>query len=374
MQSVRELKGKPSYSNTGVKNTREGELFHDRIGLTCSIDWLSFTFNAAFELENVVEQILGLPIESFEPMEKAGNGYTGRLFNGCLGINVLFNTERLDMGINVQIPGNAIRTYVELYGDSGLIRLMERVHAHRDQCHLTRLDLALDDFSDRFYTLDTLRNELESGSIVSYWKTSEVRFRHSISNPGEYLEKTIYFGSIQSDVSMRVYDKKLEQLHKGLDKEEVEALPSWVRWEMVFRHKYADAVLDQLVQFNFDFVNLFIRVLNYRFRIVDISQDTNRSRCPMKELWVKFIQNMEKLRLRFDQPQHSLRRTMNWLESQVMPSLAGIWQAGGLDGFRYIRNCADYFRSVGYIKDFSKEWRVRDQISSAADTFAVYFA
>lgn len=349
-----EQRKRPPYSNTGVKNTKEkeGDLF-DRTGFTCCIDWLQFTVNYDFTVNRVITEILGLSVEPFEVMEKAGNGYTGRLYDDCTGISISFNADRVDMGINVKLSGESIRRYVQLKGKEGCDKLLERIY--RVNANVSRLDLALDDQTNKFYVLDSLKEQVESGNIVSYWETVETRFRQKLAHPEQFLEKSIYFGAMQSDVTMRVYDKKIEQLQKIKDKksseyQDVQAKPSWVRWEMVFRREYATQLLAEIVRSDFDFANVFFAALNYRFKIIQQTQ-INRSRCPLATLWEKFISTFEELRLVFAKPEKTIVKIMGWLESQVMPTLTGITELPDI-GWQYVWQQIQYCRLHGNFKDF----------------------
>lgn len=314
--------GKPPHSNTGVKNTT----MKNREKLSVCIDWLAFTFDYSFTLDNVVTHILRLPLDSFERQERAGNGYTVRYFSELFGVNVLFHPEKKEMGIHVEMSGNALRTYIDTKGNEGLQSLLENIQAGKG--HLTRLDIALDDKSGSYYTLDSLKEELEQGNIVSRWEDFEIRFRGKIANPGVYTEKTIYFGNMSSDANMRVYDKKLEQMKKNKNPEErkeLEKIESWVRWEIVLRHKYADAFLYELMKNDFSFSEIFSRILNYRFRIIDPADpDKNRSRKASAALWISFMGTIDKLRLVFQRPLSNVFRAIEWIRSQVMPTLTGI--------------------------------------------------
>lgn len=90
------------------------------------------------------------------------------------------------------------------------------------------------------------------------------------------LEKTsdiIYFGSMQSNTFLRVYDKRLEQESKG-----IACLSDWVRWEIVYRDEKADALIDQLITYNFDLGAVVVGVLSYYLRIAVVNPlDGNRS-------------------------------------------------------------------------------------------------
>ncbi len=150
--------------------------------------------------------------------------------------------------------------------------------------HFTRIDLAIDDFGSNYYTTDNLIEKRCSFSIVSKFRTCKSLDENSLAN--EKLGHTVYFGSTQSEIMLRVYDKQLEQ-NKNLspDNENYIDFP-WTRWELQLRGERANETAKHLVV-GINIGSVAIGILSNYFRIIQ-HDDSNRSRCSNEEKWLRF--------------------------------------------------------------------------------------
>lgn len=78
---------------------------------------------------------------------------------------------------------------------------------------LTRFDLAVDDHGARYFTVEDLRGFLDRQDVVSKFRTYRDVYESTFTN--ESTGHTLYFGSRQSEVMLRVYDKQLQQNQKA---------------------------------------------------------------------------------------------------------------------------------------------------------------
>lgn len=99
----------------------------------------------------------------------------------------------------------------------------------------------------------------------------------------------------------------------------------WVRVELVMRSKNANAFVEQLL--NAESVGkLAAQVINDKFSFIE-RDDSNITRCTVCGWWMKFVDELESVRLVARCViQHSVERVESWVQSQVGPSLAILFQ------------------------------------------------
>lgn len=236
------------------------------------VDWLTFVVRGS-SLDNV-KSLLGLWDSSMGGSchwEELGgcNGYPQSIwFNG---IRLLYGASD-EMGICVQMSGSGCRAY-ETFGAQDWNKLFSFLvdPAFSELVHITRLDLAFDDHSG-LLDIDRLRADTDAGYYTAkfrWWKC-------------EYGSEgtTLYYGSPQSKIRLRIYDKAAE---RDLDGEH------WIRVELQLRDGNADSAVKYLVA-GIPMDTVFSGVLrNYiLFREPDYF-DSNKSRWPIADYWLAFL-------------------------------------------------------------------------------------
>lgn len=151
---------------------------------------------------------------------------------------------------------------------------------------LSRVDLAFDIFDNPFI-FDRVKAARASRSIISLFGFSLLSEGETLTpgGSGHYTERTIYFGSMRSDIYMRLYDKKLEQLRTDVD--------TWYRWEIVFKDKNAlELVQTYLRDYYYKSAPLgrmFYTYLNKYVSIRDYDpRDSNYRRWNVSSWWQTF--------------------------------------------------------------------------------------
>lgn len=189
--------------------------------LTC-IDWLSFTSRHE----------RGEGAHLFPPFDTGGRwsretpkfGYRKALRTHT-GILVMYDGSTESMGTHYQYSGTALQTHFSLWGDYSLILAW-----HSDRHHkCTRIDLAID-VLDAPGWLDTIAAHLEAGKYSGSART--ITTVKSVTGPGQ----TIYVGSRQSELFVRIYDKAAQTGAQG----------DWTRIEVECKGDRARAVLGAL--------------------------------------------------------------------------------------------------------------------------------
>ncbi|MFD2334700.1 replication initiation factor domain-containing protein [Cohnella sp. GCM10020058] len=288
------------------------------------VDWLQFTLHRT-ELPHVFD-LIGIPEQDFMDMPTGRYSYAAR--KTCGSISVMYG-GREGMGIHVEFEGQGCRQY-ETYYDVPWEVLFERIAHERGD--YSRLDLAIDelryDGQDPYWTVKKLIRKSKDGATRSKFKTAH-RIEKIKLGDGSSAGDTIYFGSAQSDIQFRAYQKDLERLGAGYDL--VEGLSCWNRFEVQLRDNRAAAAARSVLEGRTadHLINGIIR--NYLSFCLK-TEDSNKSRWPICDWWLDYLGDAEKLRLAEKAPDKTIERKKEWIDKQVLPTLAEIWVAEGKPG------------------------------------------
>ncbi len=307
--------------------------------LTASIDWIAFTSTVIPDVKEMIS-FLGYSVEDFLLLPKGANGYKKMYRLNSFPISILSDGNE-DMGIHVVISGSAMPDLLSHFkasltfdtpfaGDvvclsdfdnSIMVEFLQQV---RNIGWFTRLDLAVDDLGANYFTVRDVREFLERQEVVSKFRTYRDVYESTFTN--ENTGHTIYFGSRQSEVMLRVYDKQLEQNRNAADPESMTNDP-WIRWELELKNDRANIAADFLIRQK-QIGEIIMEVLNNYVRII-VPDDSNRSRCSSHPLWEKFVGMVGKLRLYVEAAQKTIEDKKRWLIKQCLPTIAGIIIADG---------------------------------------------
>jgi phage replication initiation protein len=283
------------------------------------IDWVSFTLKEYTSVEPVLA-LLGL---DFLPCERGMMGYKAQLAADGGSIRVL-SEGTTGMGVHVQISGSGCRL---LEGMGKVTSWGQFLSQWRELgAVVTRLDLALDSYRESA-SLPVVRRHLANRSATSRWRQVEDRSTTCLQS-GEAKGSGIYFGSASSDVRLRIYDKRLEQLQKGVPVGSDRKY--WTRFEFQCRSDRADAlaalIADGQIEAAFGVLRGYLDFRAYRL-------DSNPSMAPVARWWLKLM-DCEKLSLHVGEVvKESLARVHRWIERQVAPALALLVEVEGGDVF-----------------------------------------
>ena len=309
------------------------ECFENRLesvrpnGLTCVVDWLSFTDVSNSDLVASLSEF-GFSPDEFIEAEKGASGYKKMLLHKGSTLRVLYDGNE-NMGYHYDFSGSSIR---ELYShftnymmedtpfgpglDMDLNILRELLSRIKLLGHVTRLDLAIDD-KKPYFTLLELQQILEEQRFISKFRTWQLVKDCTTTN--ELIGATIYLGSRRSDIMLRVYDKQLEQIAKGV--EGADRQP-WVRWELELKNEYANIALVDLLS-GVDVGSLVFGILSNYFRII-VFDDNRKSRCTSDVKWQLFIEEVSKITLFVMQEPPTLLDKKEWVLKQVAPTITGL--------------------------------------------------
>ena len=311
--------------------------------LQVSIDWLEFT---VFDiLIDDIYDIFGFDICEFQDAGRGGMGYRKTLRHSEENILIFYDGgER--QGIHFRVSGASVSFFVKKYVLTKYIYKVpftkERAIALSDYVknnysllfeyildvgQFTRIDLAIDDFTDKYFTIDDIVKLMKSDSCVSVFRKWENVDSRKIKGNVE-VGHTVYFGSRKSDIFLRVYDKRLEQ--------KVDYI--WVRWELEIKNQRADELAAMIISKN-EVAKIAIGLLSNCIRFIR-HDDSNRSRCSLLPRWKKFVADVDKCKLLLPERVKTVEQKKEWFERQCMPTLAGILKNSAGD-MSYIYNRLD---------------------------------
>lgn len=247
-------------------------------------DYWSFTIKGV-EAEDIIT-MLGLDGVNF--IDNFGTkGYQHRYYYD--GISIMFGGRE---EVWCEMSGQGCRVY-ESYGNNDWLGLAYHILIN-DNAHMTRLDVAYDDFN-HLLDMDKIRENVKSHAFVSKCKTITCTDEYDRSG---IIGSTIMCGNRGSNISCRIYNKAQERNRQ----DEIE---HWVRCELQIRHKHADNFLYYLLSddcksiygIDIDTNNrldcLYFAVLNHFIRFIDLdcNDDSNLWRKPLADHWKKFVES-----------------------------------------------------------------------------------
>lgn len=296
--------------------------------LEVSVDWLGFTFFSYSNPYSVLDY-LGFDSNDFS-VGNGSNGYKSALRHNIYPVTVLYD-GREDMGIHVNISGSAISFAIDCFYDSIKIAtpfgtyaveysddtMMVRYLRHINECaKFTRIDLAIDDKGCNYYSVDDVREICDSDRCTTRFRKYRPEYERSF-NEG-MTGNTLYIGKRLSEVFLRIYDKRLEQIQKS--KKDVGF--DWVRWELELKKERSNMAVQYLLSGK-SLGAVAIGILSNYFRVI-IRDNDNVSRCTTDPLWETFVENVNKLRMTISKTEKTLDDKRKWIETQCMPSISAV--------------------------------------------------
>ena len=285
-------------------------------------DWLTIT-STMHDVPSVID-LLGMTPDMFTPADTGRYGYAQRTF--CGGISIMSAGFSDTMGVCVEMSGQGCRDF-ETMGNGDYFNLFRLILENSNQMKITRLDVAYD-IHDSSLDFDSLIKDTLDGNWVSYWN----KWLYEISDEGQ----SVCFGSRQSEMYLRIYDKAAERGIPNMD---------WKRIEMVLKRDRAFQFVKVLCDNSSEdpkrkevsnVISLvFWGVLNHYIRfVVPDPNDENKSRWPMSDWWLKLLQSLQRISI-FVRPgiQYNLHQTERYVYDQAGNSALTLIMCCGFDSF-----------------------------------------
>lgn len=307
-------------------------------GLYACVDWLAFTITDPWSVHQVMN-FLGFDESQFTKASRGASGYKSMYNLDGHAVSVLYDGAE-GMGIHVNIAGSAVAYCVEAYkqkitsgnafndeptmqvDDLSLTALSQFLRDIRSIGKLSRLDLAIDDRGkDQFFTCQQIEDYLHADQVITKFRSYQVVKDHK---HGQGIKgHTIYLGARRSDTFLRIYDKMLEQKSKNPEASD----DPWVRWELELKGNRANQAADFLAA-GLSMGDLVLGILKNYFRIV-IKDDSNLTRCTVIPEWQAFCDGVQSIRLYVPDRPKTLEDKKQWIDKQVLSTLAGLFLAYG---------------------------------------------
>lgn len=292
------------------------------------IDWLTFSIKNIQEPVQVIQKFLGLDPALFQEAPYGLMGYQRVLRFG--DIQVLYepreNEYFRDMGVCVSMSGNGCRAFetmsrLTIKGTkdtqgtaSTAFPTLFQLLAAEPSANISRVDIACDD-REGHLSMDDIVRKVQDNEINSRMSKRTLYLGYDGTRRSG---TTVYIGAESSAFRVRIYDKALERGESG----------HWVRVELVMRGENAQAFGRQLT--NAESVGrLAAQVINDKLSFIE-RDDINITRCTVCPWWRAFVDELESVRLvARETVQHGVEHIASWVEAQVGPSLAILFQTMG---------------------------------------------
>jgi len=301
-------KNVPGVCNTPVQNTCP-------TGQRSLVDWFSSTFSVGGVPPHEILKLIGLDSSDFDDTFGLQGYSKGLIYNG---IKLYYKEENEMFFYWLDISGTGCRFY-ETITDFTWFDLFDTMRSLK--ASITRLDLAVDDF-DGIIKLTKLNYYTENDMIRTRFESYR-EFKKKNIQTKQLLGHTLYYGSEQSNIQIRFYDKKLERENKA--KKQV-TVNHWVRCEMQLRNERADQAVNHIINGrDVGYISKAI-LLNY-IKFVTKGNDTNKARWKLAKWYDDFLGKVEPLKLSVKAPDATIEKTIQWVSNQVAPALTAIVKA-----------------------------------------------
>ena len=290
------------------------------------IDWLTFSVKET-DPNKVIQTYLGMDPALFQDTGYSLMGYNKVMrFSDILVCSEGREDDYFkDMGVCVSMSGNGCRTFETMSKltldlkdkqdtQSVAFPALFQLLASDADANVSRIDIACDD-REGYLDMDAILTKTQTNEVNSRMTTRSTVISF---NGQERSGATAYLGAPSSSFRVRIYDKALEQGEPG----------HWVRVELVMRSRNANAFVEQMTTSE-NVGKLAAQVINDKFSFID-RDDSNITRCTVCPWWQSFVDELESVRLVAREViQHTVEQIGNWVEAQVGPSLAILFQTMG---------------------------------------------
>lgn len=346
-------------TNRGVHSTEIDNNFLDlkgqinNLGQFIIVDWFQCTIFPDFNIIDVdingvvdgyrlhvfdyFKKLFNIERQDIIIEEKGLNGYDTTY--SYRNIKIMTHHKRKEMGINVLMSGAGCRDYEELnLGWYNLFILLNGMTVSYN-----RIDIAIDDYTDKYFTLKKLKYYNSHGLIVS-------KFYHTFLMSKKNITKcisagdTLQFGSKASEIQITFYDKLLERESQNFIVNN--NIKFWTRCEVRFRHSKARDVINLLLENNND-LNVIVKgILNdyIRFLVKD-NKDSNKSRWATQNWWLDYLENIDKLKLTTKNPERTISRKKAWLDKSVSKTYLQVL-VSQMDNIELDNHSSDFIKNL----------------------------
>ena len=317
LNKIESGKMKPSKE---LMNTLHKELarFNPEAPLTMLFDYVKIRF-PTLDIQHIIKDILKLNINYMLHEDYGHYSYTEHY---SLGDIFIYTSADEEKGVLLELKGRGCRQF------EGYLLAQQRswydflMDALIDGGVMKRIDLAINDHTgilDIPELAEKCRKREYIGKSRSYkfYQSGEL-IKHR-EDDREYMGRTLYLGSLKSDVYFCIYEKDYEQYVKlGTPLEEADIIN---RFEIRLRNERAYYAVRDLLTY-YDAEQTAFSIINQYVRFVDEEPDKRKNDWKLNDRWAWFIgDNRQSLKLTTKPEPYTLDRTLRWVQRQVAPTL-----------------------------------------------------
>lgn len=298
----------PPLTDRGVQNTSSA-IYREKNIL---IDWFECTLKNNVHPEIIFTSFLQIPKEEIDVEDSGLYGY--KMTYSWRDIKIMTSLDNSVLGTHVLISGKGCRDIESLNVD--WLELFGFLTDNFDM-NITRIDIAIDTFTDKYFTLQKLRDYIKNKQVVSRFKSSTEFIQKSLST-SDIESETIWFGSRTSNIQIVFYNKLMERTNASYEVDP--NIKYWYRCESRFRNEIAMNLVKTILN-NGDYIKIINDVLYNYLDFKDISYtESNRSRWITSSWWLDFLETNKKLSLKVNLKESSIVSKKRWLNDSVSKS------------------------------------------------------
>lgn len=317
------------------------------------VDWCSFTisrfdfFSKDANEQYIFQRVLSkFGLTSLTWTEFHGrNGYNTGYYSD--GISICFG-GRDDLWI--EFSGTGCRAWESCNPSSNWEDFIFKMLSCYPSLHFARLDIACDTFE--LLSGKLLAKYTWAGKYISRWRKPHCDVGVGIC--------VVYFGSNKSDFMLRIYDKTLERLARGVEQD----VPSgWIRLEFQLRNKAAQSFLRSWKETGDISVTFFGILRNQLMFVSEVPDRENRNqgRAHVVRWWSKLLANAGRIPMAYcGGMEYNLDSLQRYVLGQSGSSIRTYIEAFGSD--RLLEQVADRPLNDRQAKLLEK---LRDQMAAA---------
>lgn len=249
-----------------------------------------------------------------------------------------------EMGVNVIMKGQGCREFEKL--DLSWSILINKLF-NKYRFNVNRVDVAIDDYTNNYYTIPKLKKYVKNGLVRSRFK-ADYEIKRVNLDDGSTIGEQIQFGSRASQLEITFYNKLLERHYNQFIVDN--NIKQWTRCELRFRDKRAYQLLEKVnsgLELNMLVKGVLSNYLNF---LVKSPTDSNKARWSVVTWWSEFLEGFDKISLATRNPENSITKKKEWLYDFVSKTDLTVF-ASELENFDLDNQSSSYLKEF-LIKGF----------------------
>ena len=319
-------------------------------------DWL--TFSSAIHDRDSIIQFLGLSKVDWVTELGSKLKYDERWYFMGISIHFSYPGTNKNQGVCVEMSGQGCRAF-ETFGDKSIVDVLKYCLDYG--LHITRLDIALDDFTG-LIDINEMARAARAFEFRCRCKSVSVIFECP-DQDSEHKALTVNHGSRCSKTFIRCYDKRAE---RGA----FEEYEHWVRLELQLRAENAMT----FAALSYPIGEKYFGVLsNYLAYLIPSDTDSNKSRWSVAPWWENLLQGAQKISVYTSKDiDYNKSRLERYVYNMAGNAVAAIIQCDGAEKFiewmkDLVPTLPEKYQKIIHEVEFMKAWNQFDLLIDAKE-------